>query len=243
MKEKQKVVFSWSGGKDSAMALYELRKDTRYQVVALLASVAQQYRRISHHGVREELLERQAAAIGLPLDRVYLPTSSSHPCTNEVYERIMEQAMLKHKAAGIQCVAFGDIFLRDLRQYRENNLGRFGMQGVFPLWQRNTTDLVRIFVALGFRAYICCVEGKLGRRFAGRAIDAALIRDLPPGVDPCGEYGEYHTFVYDGPIFKKPVRVKVGPIVMRDGRYYADLLPVEIPLRTALKGQSIPPVC
>lgn len=223
MTSKQKVVFSWSGGKDSALALYELQKDVRYKVVSLLCSVAEQFGRISHHGVREELLERQAKAINLPLRKIYLPSG----CTNNVYEQIMEEVMLKYKAAGVRTVAFGDIFLVDLRQYRERNLAKAGMQTVFPLWRRNTSDLVQTFLTLGFKAYISCAQGKLGPAFAGRAIDDRLIEDLPTGVDPCGEYGEFHSFVYDGPLFECPVPVRVGQIVLRDGRFYADLLPAD----------------
>ena len=242
MKKREKVVLSWSGGKDSAVALHEIRKSGKYEIVSLLTSVADEYRRISHHGVREELVEQQAEAIGVPLHKVYLPADSSHPCTNEVYEELMEQVMLKYKEAAVLKVAFGDIFLEDLREYRERNLAKVGMTGVFPIWHRDTAELVQSAIRLGFKAYLSCVEGKLGREFAGRAMDADLIRDLPEGVDPCGEYGEYHSFVYDGPIFKKPVGVRVGKIVLRDTRYYADLLPVDFSLPQPLEELRIPPV-
>ena len=222
---RKKVVLSWSGGKDSAMALHELRQDHRYEVVGLLTSVATEYRRISHHGVREELLEMQADAIGLPLDRLYLPSDSGLPCTNDRFEELMGRTLQRYCDAGVFRVAHGDLFLEDLRAYREKNLARLGMQGIFPLWQRNTTRLIHTFIRLGFKAYLCCVEGKLGAGFAGRAIDKNLIGDLPEGIDPCGEYGEFHSFVYDGPIFERPLEIVVGEVVHRDTRYYADLLP------------------
>ena len=222
---REKVVLSWSGGKDSAMALYELRRDDRYEVVALLTTVADEFKRISHHGVREELLEMQARSIGIPLDRIYLPSDSGLPCKNEKWEDLMGSALQKYRDVGIERVAHGDLFLEDLRQYREQNLAKVGMRGLFPLWQRNTGRLIHVFIGLGFRAYLCCVEGRLGASFAGRAIDAGLIGDLPADVDPCGEYGEFHSFVYDGPIFGNALEISVGETVLRDTRYYADLIP------------------
>jgi uncharacterized protein (TIGR00290 family) len=219
------VVMSWSGGKDSAMALYELCRTGEYDLVALLTSVSEEYRRISHHGVREALLEQQADAIGIPLDKVYLPSGGSHPCTNEVYEQIMRDVMARYNARGVETVAFGDLFLEDLRTYRERNLAQANMRGVFPLWKRDTAHLAREIIALGFKSYLSCVEGKVGPGFAGRAFDRDLLAALPAGTDPCGEHGEFHTYVYDGPIFRRPVAVGVGNIVIRDGRYYADLLP------------------
>jgi uncharacterized protein (TIGR00290 family) len=218
---REKVVFAWSGGKDSAMALHELLKDERYEVVALLTSVSEPYRRISHHGVREELLEMQAQALGIELDALYLPA----PCTNEQYEERMERRLLKYRNAGVQLVAHGDIFLQDLREYRERNLAKLEMRALFPIWRRNTTRLVHQFIKLGFKAHIVCVQTKIGEGFAGRLIDAELLRELPLGVDPCGEYGEFHSFVYDGPIFRYPLDIVVGEIVLRDARYFADLRP------------------
>jgi uncharacterized protein (TIGR00290 family) len=239
----EKVVFSWSGGKDSAMALHEIRRSDRYQIVALLTTVAEAYKRISHHGVREELLHCQAAAIGVPLDILYLPANSAVPCTNAQFEALMERALAKYHAAGVRLVAHGDIFLEDLRAYRERNLARIGMQGVFPLWKQDTTQLMHTFIAAGFKAYLSCVDGaKLGATFAGRPIDLQLLRDLPVGVDPCGEYGEYHSFVHDGPIFRRPVPVRVGEVVLRDNRYYADLLPAEVGAVEPIAPASVPPV-
>lgn len=206
------------------MALHELRQNDNYEIVALLTSVAEQYKRVSHHGVREELLEMQAASIGLPLDKLYLPISS-HPCTNAQFEQLMEAALAKYRDAGVLTVAHGDLFLEDLRQYRERNLARMGMRGLFPIWHRNTRELLQSFIRLGFRAYLSCVDGKnLDGSFAGRAIDETLLGDLPANVDPCGEYGEFHSFVYDGPIFRWQIPVTVGEVVMRDSRYYADLI-------------------
>jgi uncharacterized protein (TIGR00290 family) len=238
---REPVVMSWSGGKDSAVALHELLKDDRYEVLALLTTVSQEYRRISHHGVREELLEAQADAIGIPLDKIYLPSGSAGPCTNDVYEKIIGDAMARYCARGVTTVAFGDLFLEDLRAYREKNLARAAMKGLFPIWKRDTAQLAHDVIAMGFRAYLSCVAGKVGPGFVGRSYDQDLLRDLPAGIDPCGEYGEFHSFVYDGPIFRRPVDVKVGEILMRDGRYYADLLPAESQPRLCAAAQ-MPPV-
>lgn len=235
---REKLLFSWSGGKDSAMALHVLLGDDRYEVVGLLTSVAAEYKRISHHGVREELLDAQAESIGLPLDKLYLPSDSSVPCTSERYEALMRYTLEPYCDAGVMLVGHGDLFLEDLRAYREKNLARLGMRGVFPLWKCDTTELIQTFLRMGFKAYLSCVEGKLGAAFAGRAIDANFVADLPDGIDPSGEYGEFHTFVYDGPIFRKPIDVAVGEVVCRDTRYYADLLPAGPgPLARALAAQ------
>ena len=239
---KLPVVMSWSGGKDSAVALHELFKADQYDVVALLTSVSEEYRRISHHGVREVLLEQQAEAIGVPLDKVYLPSGSNQPCTNDVYEQIMGDVMAKYKARGVETVAFGDLFLEDLRAYREKNLAKADMRGIFPLWKRDTAELATDVIARGFKSYLSCVEGKVGPGFVGRPYDHELLAALPAGIDPCGEYGEFHTFVYDGPIFNRSVAVRVGEIVMRDGRHYADLLPGEIGEPARHEAAQMPPV-
>jgi uncharacterized protein (TIGR00290 family) len=236
------VVMSWSGGKDSALALHEIRTDPRYEVVALMTSVSEEFRRVSHHGVREELLEAQAEAIGVPLTKVYLPSGNATPCTNEVYERIMDQVMADFRVRGVYAVGFGDLFLEDLRAWRENNLARVGMTGVFPIWKRDTRQLSRQLIAQGFKAILSCVEGKVGAGFAGRAFDERLLQDLPEGIDPCGEYGEFHSFVHDGPCFGRPVPVKVGETVIRDGRYYADLLPGEDAAPESCAPADIPPI-
>jgi len=239
---KTPVVMSWSGGKDSAMALHELRVSGEYEVVALMTSISEEYHRISHHGVREDLLERQAEAIGISLEKIYLPSGKSQPCTNDVYERIMGEVMAKFYARGVRTVAFGDLFLEDLRSWREANLAKAGMHGIFPIWKRDTTQLAHEVIAVGFKAYLSCVEGKVGPGFVGRPYDLELLRDLPREIDPCGEYGEFHSFVYDGPIFSSPVAVHVGEIVIRDGRYYADLLPAGLPVLEPDLVESIPPV-
>jgi uncharacterized protein (TIGR00290 family) len=216
---------SWSGGKDSARALYELAHEMEYEVVELMTTVSEQFRRISHHGVREELLKTQAGSLDIPLSIVYLPSDESGACTNEVYERIMSNAMADLRARGINTVAFGDLFLEDLRQWREANLAKVGMTGIFPIWQRDTQRLSREIIDMGFKSVLTCVEGKVGPGFAGRSYDYDLLRALPEDVDPCGERGEFHSFVYDAPNFAKPVAMRVGETVIRDGRYYADLLP------------------
>lgn len=242
MTMKQKVLMSWSGGKDSAFALDELLMDGKYNVVALLTSVSSEYRRISHHGVREELLEKQAEAIGIPLDKVYLPSEGGKACSNDIYEEIMRAVMMKHKALGVELVAFGDLFLEDLRAYRERNLAKAGMSGLFPVWKRDTSRFAREVIGRGFKGYLSCVEAKVGPGFVGRSFDEELLNDLPAGTDPCGEYGEFHSFVWDGPIFKSPVSVTVGDIVVRDERYYADLLPADTQGETGDLAASIPPV-
>ncbi len=221
---KTPLVMSWSGGKDSAMALYEILRAGEFEVVALLTSVSEEYKRVSHHGVRETLLEAQAAAIGIPLEKVYLPSNNSHPCTDAVYEEIMGRVLASYYARDVKTVGFGDLFLEDLRAWREKNLAKMEMNGVFPLWKRDTAKLAEEIITLGFKAYLSCVEGKVGPGFVGRAFDRSLLDDLPDGIDPCGEFGEFHSYVYAGPIFRHPVSVKVGQTVIRDGRYYADLL-------------------
>jgi len=220
---KERVVMSWSGGKDSAMALHELLRDDEREVVALLTSVSDEFRRISHHGVRESLLDEQAKAIGLPLRKVYLPSGENGGCTNDVYEAIMAKEMAACRDDGIFTIGFGDLFLQDLRAWREANLARSGMKGIFPIWKRDTAKLARDVIALEFKACLSSVQERIGADFAGRQYDAKLLRDLPADVDPCGENGEFHSFVFDGPIFRAPVSVKVGETVLRSGMYYADL--------------------
>ena len=221
---KERVVMSWSGGKDSAMALHELLRGGQHEVVSLLTSVSEEYRRISHHGVRESLLDEQAKAIGIPLRKIYLPSGAAGGCANEVYEAIMAKVMATYRDDGVSTVAFGDLFLEDLRAWREANLARAGMRGIFPVWKRETSQFARSVIALGYKAYLSCVEDRVGLAFAGREYNEALLRDLPPGVDPCGENGEFHSFVFDGPIFRTPVSVSVEETVIRGGRYYADLV-------------------
>jgi len=216
------VVFSWSGGKDSAMALHVLLRDPQYQVVSLLTTVTEGYERISMHGVRNELLRRQAASIGLPVEEVRIPPQ----CPNALYESRMAETVLGFRDAGVLHFAFGDIFLEDLRAYREQKLLQEHMTALFPIWKVDTRELAARFVRDGFRARTACIDPrKLDKSFAGRELDAAFFRDLPAGVDPCGENGEFHTFVFDGPIFRAAIPVRVGEVVERDNFIFCDLLP------------------
>jgi len=220
----EKVLLSWSSGKDSALALYEILRSQDYQVAALLTTVTEEYDRVSMHGVRRVLLEQQAKALGLPLHQVILTPDAA----NEEYELRMREALLHYQAEGVSAVVFGDIFLADLRRYREENLARMGMKAVFPLWQRDTVALIQRWLALGFRAVTTCVDtAALGREFVGREIDQPFLASLPATVDPCGENGEFHSFVYDGPVFASRIRFEGGETVLRDNRfYYRDLIPV-----------------
>ena len=220
MTGRTEVLFSWSGGKDSAMALNVLRQQRDLRVAALLTTVTEGYERISMHGVRRTLLQRQAEAAGLPLYEVRIPPQ----CVNPVYEARMREALLSQKENGVHCVAFGDIFLQDLREYRERNLAQVEMKAIFPIWKRDTRELTQEFCAMGFRAIAVCIDStKLSREFAGRELDESFFRDLPAGVDPCGENGEFHTFVYDGPIFSIAIAVERGKVVERDRFYFCDL--------------------
>ena len=223
---KEKIIFTWSGGKDSAMALHELKRNAGYEIVALLTTITEDYDRISMHGVRRELLEAQAVSLGIRLEKVLISRQSS----NEDYESRMRAALEQYKAKGVTSVAFGDIFLEELRRYREDNLAKIGMKGIFPLWKRRTSDLARDFIHAGFRAVITCVDSEaLDKRFAGREFDKAFLSELPSGIDPCGENGEFHSFVYDGPVFKNWIRHTRGEMVLRDQRFwYLDLVPHEI---------------
>lgn len=221
----EKVILCWSGGKDSAMALYELQKSGEYEVESLLTTVTKKYDRISMHGVRRSLLAKQAKALGLPLHEIFLTENSS----NEEYEAKMKEALIHFQSKGVNSVVFGDIFLQDLREYRETNLAKVGMKGIFPIWMRNSTELVNSFIGLGFKATTVCVDPKaLDKSFVGRVIDKEFVADLPTEVDPCGENGEFHSFVWDGPIFSGPVRCKTGEIVERgwkDSKFiFCDLL-------------------
>ncbi len=217
----ESILFCWSGGKDSAVALHTLLQRIDVRIVALLTTVTEGYERISMHGVRRELLQRQAQSIGLPLHEVRIPPQ----CINPIYEARMEAALRQHLDQGVRKVAFGDIFLEDLRAYREKNLARIGMTALFPIWKRDTRDLIREFHANRFRAVAVCIDPKiLASSFAGRELDDSFFRDLPPDADPCGENGEFHTFVFDGPIFHSPIPVRTGEIVTRDGFVFCDLL-------------------
>lgn len=216
-----KSILSWSSGKDSAYALLTILKGGRFKVVELLTTITDTYQRVSMHGVREELLDLQAESLDLPLFKIRIP----YPCTNEIYEAKMEAYLRERKRRGIDHVVFGDLFLEDLRKYREEKLNQMGMKGVFPLWKYPTDLLSRKMIQDGFEAVLSCVDPrKLPKEFAGRGYDASLLKDLPAGVDPCGENGEFHTFAYGGPIFKKRIPIQVGEKVERDGFVFADLL-------------------
>ena len=218
-----KAVVSWSSGKDSAMALYRILQTREVDVVTLLTTITERYQRISMHGVREELLDMQAKSIGLPLEKVVIP----YPCSNEIYEERMADTLSKLKRQGVTHAVFGDLFLEDIKKYREEKLAGVGIQPVFPLWLEDTKKLAVEMLAAGFRAVITCVDPKkLDVAFAGREFDESFLVDLPSDVDPCGENGEFHTFVYDGPVFRQPIRVIVGERVLRDGFEFADVLPV-----------------
>jgi uncharacterized protein (TIGR00290 family) len=209
---KEKAIFNWSGGKDSALCLYKLLAEKKYELLCLLTSVSRQYQRITMHGVRVELLEKQAESIGLPLVKMEIPEMP----TMEVYELAMAATMEELKRKGATVSVFGDIFLEDLRKYREDKLSQAGLKGLFPLWKMDTRKVVEEFIRLGFKTIVICVNEKyLDKSFSGRIIDEAFLNDLPPGVDPAGENGEFHTFVFDGPIFKTPVRFKLGETVYR----------------------------
>lgn len=208
---KPKAVMAWSGGKDSAFCLYKVRQEGIFDVRYLLTTLNQQYRRISMHGIREELLDHQAAAIGLPLLKVWVSEG-----TNAEYERQMAATLEKVRSEGVRQVIFGDIFLEDLRAYREQNLARVGMEAAFPLWKSDTGRLIREFVDCGFRTIVCCTNvAFLGNEWLGREIDGSFIHDLPSTVDPCGENGEYHTFCHGGPVFHEPVVCIAGEKAFR----------------------------
>jgi uncharacterized protein (TIGR00290 family) len=212
---------SWSTGKDSAFALWEARKSGEVEIVALLTTVTTTSGRVSMHGVREELLDQQAAFLGLPCWKVPIPS----PCPNEVYEREMSRVLAKAQTLGVTHVIFGDLFLEDLRKYREAKLAEIGMTAVFPLWHRDTAVLAREMIESGLRAIITAIDPRvLEKSFAGRFFDTALLQDLPASVDPCGENGEFHSFAWAGPMFEKPIPVEVGEVIERDGFVFADVM-------------------
>lgn len=207
-----KAIFNWSGGKDSSLALNRVLKQGDHEILCLLTSVNSQYQRVSMHGVRRELLKQQAESIGLPLVEMLVPDSPSM----DDYESAMRAKLQEIKQSGATVSIFGDIFLEDLRQYRENRLSEVGLRGEFPVWKIPTDELAREFVDLGFKAITTCVNDRyLDKSFVGRELDASFFRDLPSNVDPCGENGEFHTFVYDGPIFSRPIEFTKGEIVQR----------------------------
>jgi uncharacterized protein (TIGR00290 family) len=219
---RPKAWLAWSSGKDSAWALYTVHQDPEFEVVALVTTVNRTYDRVAMHAVRASLLELQATAAGLPLVKVPIPS----PCPNEVYEQAMSDAMTRARAGGVRHVIFGDLFLEDVRAYREKQLARCGMTPVFPLWGKDTRQLAEDMVAGGLSAYLTCIDPRhLDRTFAGRRFDRNLLSALPRLVDSCGENGEFHTFANGGPMFRAAIPVTLGEIVDRDGFVFADLLP------------------
>ena len=216
----EKVLFSWSGGKDSALALYQISKNQRYETVSLLTTVTEDYHRISMHGVPEVLVEKQADSLGWSLSKVFISKNGS----NEEYESKMKEALLKFQKLGVSAVVFGDVRLEGVRKYREENLAKVGMKGIFPLWKKG--NLSQMFVDLGFKAIVTCVDAKvLDKRFVGRLLDRKFLAELPANVDPNGENGEFHSFVFDGPIFRERITYKIGEVVERDSFYFCDLQP------------------
>jgi uncharacterized protein (TIGR00290 family) len=221
--QRLKTLLSWSSGKDSAWALHTLRSDERYDVAGLVTTMNRAADRVAMHAVRSELLRAQAAAAALPLWEVPIPS----PCSNDEYEAAMRDVIVRAEEEGVECFAFGDLFLEDVRAYRERLLATSRLRPIFPLWGRDTHALARDMVAGGLRARITCIDPRqLTPSLAGRDFDAALLSLLPPNVDPCGERGEFHTFAYDGPMFAAPIAIANGAIVERDGFIFADLLPV-----------------
>jgi len=218
----EKVLLAWSGGKDSAISLYEIQRGGKYEIVSLLTTINQGYDRVSMHGVRRTLVEQQAHSLGLPMKEVFVPKA----CSNEEYESKMSEVLTKFKQDGITQVVFGDIFLEWVKEYRENNLAKLGMKGIFPIWGRDTVELTRSFIELGFRAVITCVDTKvLAQGFLGRMLDSQFLAELPPDVDLGGENGEFHSFVFAGPIFKERIAYTLGKTVQRDSFCFRDLLP------------------
>ncbi len=240
---KKKAIFNWSGGKDSAFALHKILQDNAFDITALMTTVNSKYDRISMHGVRRELLLQQGASIGLPIKEIRLPEMPSMAD----YDNIMKEELTALQEQGVTHSIFGDIFLESLKKYREKKLSEVNIQGHFPIWKKDTTELIHEFIDLGFKTVIVCTSANLlGKEFAGRVIDKDFLKDLPKGVDPCGENGEFHTFVFDGPIFKKPINYTLGETVYKEykapkkkkdncnpdndskkvvGFYFADIIP------------------
>jgi uncharacterized protein (TIGR00290 family) len=219
---KQRVLLSWSSGKDSAWSLHVLRRDPEVDVVGLLTTVNAEFDRVAMHSVRRQLLELQAEAAGIDPWIIGLP----HPCSNEQYESIMTAALARARGEGVEAIAFGDLFLEDIRAYRERQMAGSGFELLFPLWQQDTSSLAREMLAAGVEARVTCVDPRvLDPSFAGRRWDESFLRDLPAGVDPCGENGEFHTFVCAGPMLSHAVPVRLGDIAAREGFVFADLLP------------------
>ena len=222
MGDKRDIIFSWSSGKDSAYALYQIIKSKEYRVRALLTTFNEKYDRVSMHGVRRDLVCRQAASLGIFLEEVFIPDN----CSGDEYGDIMAAVLKKYKNQAVDTVAFGDLFLDDVRAYREKQLSRLSMKAIFPLWERNTSELIADFFKDGFRAVLTCVDtDQLSAEFCGRELNSAMIKSFPETVDPCGEKGEFHSFIFDGPIFKGPIDYSCGEKTLRDKRFlFTDLV-------------------
>jgi len=219
---KQKILLSWSGGKDSALALHMLQKRDDFQVVGLLTTITEDYHRVSMHGVRQILVEKQADELGLPLMKVPVPRNGSE----DEYRSRMRHAMLQAKGTGIEGIAFGDISLEDVREYREERLAEVKMKALFPLWGSKTAEMASYFVQQGFQAIVSCIDSRrLAKEFAGRLIDQGFLEELPTDVDPSGENGEFHSFVFCGPLYRRAVPFRRGRLILRDSFYFCDLLP------------------
>jgi uncharacterized protein (TIGR00290 family) len=219
---KTPTLISWSGGKDSCLALHEILRSPNIHIEALLTTITSDFDRISMHGVRRVLLERQAASLGFPLYQVLI----SKGATNDEYEQKIGEAFSLYRSQGVNSVVFGDLFLTDIRAYRDRLLTRYDMSGLYPIWGRNTSELIRQFLQLGYKTAVVCVDpAKLDPSFVGKIIDEDFLLQLPSHVDPCGENGEFHTFVFDGPLFKNPVKFSFGQIVQRESFYFCDLVP------------------
>lgn len=240
MTQNLKTYFNWSSGKDAALALYYLQQEGKYQIERLVTSINGHHKRVSMHGLRKELLEKQVQAMGIPMDIIELPEEP----TMEVYNQVMNRVVKKLQSEGFSYSGFGDIFLEDLRTYREEQLNPFNIKCCFPLWKMDTKELITEFINLGFKAIVISIKSELlDVSFAGREIDESFINDLPSNVDPCGENGEFHTFCFDGPIFSHPIKFEIGEKVFREykspkqdenhentntmGFWFCDLLPIE----------------
>jgi len=224
MNSRKKIIVSWSGGKDSALALYNIVKDEKFEVSALLTVITEDYDRVSMHGIRRIMLEKQVEYLGYFLEKILIPKNAS----DKEYKSQMVSTLQKYLLHGIRSIIFGDIFLEDVKKYREENLSKIDMTALFPLWKKDTFQLAKEFIKLGFKSVITCVDSKsLSKEFVGRMFDKKFLSALPSNVDPMGENGEFHSYVFDGPLFKRRVKFELGDIVLRDGRFYfCDLIPL-----------------
>jgi uncharacterized protein (TIGR00290 family) len=221
---KEKILVSWSGGKDCALALYELLRAGDFEIVALLTTITEDYDKVSMHGIRTALIDLQGKALGIPVEKVHLANDAA----NKEYEERLTKTLTRYKEQGVKSFAFGDLYLDEVRKYREKNLARIAMEAVFPLWGRDTNLIAQQFINSAFKAVVTCVDSRtLDKTFIGRSIDKQFLSELPVSVDCCGENGEYHSFVYDGPIFNQRISHQTGQVVLRDNRfYYLDLMPL-----------------